>query len=170
MRTYPWDGSVPLSLRSLHPSSSSKRRTDRFQPVQDYRYLNSITVKNKYLLPLVDDLVQHLKGARYFTKLDVRWGYNNVRIREGDRVEGHVPDEPGHVRAIGDVLWTHEQPSDLPDNDERHLRGSDSGRPCMHLHGRYPCFRSNPDGTSSDNVPGFGAALSAQAVPQSREV
>ncbi len=42
-------------------------------------------MKNKYPLPLVDDLVQRLKGARYFTKLDVRWGYNNVRIREGDK-------------------------------------------------------------------------------------
>ncbi len=55
-------------------------------------------------------------------------------------MEGHVPDEPGHVRAAGDVLRTHEQPSDLPDNDERHLRGSDPGRPCMHLHGRHPRF------------------------------
>ena len=46
--------------------------------------MNSITLKNKYPLPLVDDLIQQLKGARYFTKLDVRCGYNNVRIKEGD--------------------------------------------------------------------------------------
>ena len=46
--------------------------------------MNSITVKNKYPLPLVDDMVQRLKGARYFTKLDVQWGYNNVRVKEGD--------------------------------------------------------------------------------------
>ncbi len=44
------------------------------------------------------------------------------------------------------------------------------GRPCMHLHGRHPHFRSNRDGSSSDNAPGFGAASSAQAVPQSGEV
>lgn len=61
-----------------------KKKDGSLRPVQDYRYLNSITVKNKYPLPLVDDLVQRLKGAWYFTKLDVRWGYNNVRIREGD--------------------------------------------------------------------------------------
>jgi hypothetical protein len=36
------------------------------------------------MLPLVDDLIHRLKDVRYFTKLDVRWGYNNVRIREGD--------------------------------------------------------------------------------------
>ena len=43
-----------------------------------------MTVKNRYPLPLIQELVDKLKGARYFTKLDVRWGYNNVRIREGD--------------------------------------------------------------------------------------
>src|SRR3979490_1272389 len=52
--------------------------------VQDYRTLNLITRKNCYPLPLIDDLIHRLKGAKYFTKLDVRWGYNNVRIKEGD--------------------------------------------------------------------------------------
>ena len=52
--------------------------------VQDYRALNSMTVKNKYPLPLISELVSQLHGARYFTKLDVRWGFNNVRIKPGD--------------------------------------------------------------------------------------
>ena len=38
-----------------------------------------MTVKNKYPLPLIPELI-----AKYFTKLDVRWGFNNVRIKEGD--------------------------------------------------------------------------------------
>ena len=62
-----------------------KKKDCSLRPVQDYRYLNSITLKNKYPLPLVDDLIQQLKGAKYFTKLDVRWGYNNVCIKEGDK-------------------------------------------------------------------------------------
>jgi hypothetical protein len=41
-------------------------------------------VKNWYPLPLIDDLVNKLQGARYFTKLNVQWGYNNIRIKEGD--------------------------------------------------------------------------------------
>ena len=41
-------------------------------------------MKNRYPLPLISELVNNLRGARYFTKLDVRWGYNNVRIKEGD--------------------------------------------------------------------------------------
>jgi hypothetical protein len=43
-----------------------------------------ITRKNRYLLPLIDNLIHWLEDACYFTKLDVRWGYNNVHIREGD--------------------------------------------------------------------------------------
>jgi hypothetical protein len=61
-----------------------KKKDGKLHFVQDYRALNAITRKNRYPLPLIDDLIHRLKGARYFTKLDVRWGYNNVRIREGD--------------------------------------------------------------------------------------
>jgi hypothetical protein len=61
-----------------------KKKDGKLRFVQDYRALNAITRKNRYPLPLIDDLIHQLKGARYFTKLDVRWGYNNVRIRKGD--------------------------------------------------------------------------------------
>jgi hypothetical protein len=61
-----------------------KKKDGRLRFVQDYRALNLITRQNRYPLPLIDDLIHRLKGAKYFTKLDVRWGYNNVRIKEGD--------------------------------------------------------------------------------------
>lgn len=61
-----------------------KKKDGTLRPVQDYRKLNSMTVKNRYPLPLIQELVDKLRGAQYFTKLDVRWGYNNVRIKEGD--------------------------------------------------------------------------------------
>ena len=48
-----------------------KKKDGSLRPVQDYRFLNLIMVKNKYPLPLVDDLIQSLRGAQYFTKLDV---------------------------------------------------------------------------------------------------
>jgi len=52
--------------------------------VQDYRALNAVTVKNRYSLFLISQLVSQLRGARYFTKLDVCWGFNNVCIKPRD--------------------------------------------------------------------------------------
>ena len=62
-----------------------KKKDGKLRFVQDYRVLNVITHKNRYPFPLIDDLIHRLKGARYFTKLDVHWGYNNVCIKEGDK-------------------------------------------------------------------------------------
>ena len=52
--------------------------------VQDYRYLNEWTVKNNYPLPLISDVLENMGTKKIFTKMDLRWGYNNVRIKEGD--------------------------------------------------------------------------------------
>jgi len=52
--------------------------------VQDYRYLNEWTIKNNYLLPLISDLLENIGTKKLFTNMDLRWGYNNVRIKEGD--------------------------------------------------------------------------------------
>jgi hypothetical protein len=61
-----------------------QKKDGRLCPVQDYRQLNDITKKNCYPPPLISDLINTLQDAKYFTKLDVRWGYNNARIKEGD--------------------------------------------------------------------------------------
>jgi hypothetical protein len=81
-----------LSTRRIRQSKSPlgapvffiKKKDGKLRFIQDYRALNAITRKNCYPLPLIDDLIHRLKDVRYFTKLDVRWGYNNVRIREGN--------------------------------------------------------------------------------------
>ena len=52
---------------------------------QDYWKLNEGTIKNSYLLPLISTLLDKLKGARDFTKLDLRSGYNNMWIKDGDQ-------------------------------------------------------------------------------------
>ena len=53
--------------------------------VQDYRYLNKWTIKNNYPLPLISDVLENIGTKKLFTKMDLRWGYNNVRIKEGDK-------------------------------------------------------------------------------------
>jgi len=61
-----------------------KKKDGSLHLVQDYCALNAVTVKNRYPLPLISELVSQLRRARYFTKLDVHWGFNNVRIKPGD--------------------------------------------------------------------------------------
>jgi hypothetical protein len=50
----------------------------------DYRSLNDVTVKNKYLLPRIEDLFDQMRGARVFSKIDLRSGYHQMRIRPSD--------------------------------------------------------------------------------------
>jgi len=52
--------------------------------VQDYRCLNEWTIKNNYPLPLISNVLENIGTKKLFTKMDLRWGYNNVRIKEED--------------------------------------------------------------------------------------
>ena len=52
--------------------------------VQDYRYLNKWTIKNNYPLPLISDILENIGTKKVFTKIDLRWGYNNMKIKEGN--------------------------------------------------------------------------------------
>ncbi|QRW18200.1 Retrotransposable element Tf2 protein [Rhizoctonia solani] len=81
-----------LATGKIRPSTSSagapvmfvKKADGSLRLVVDYRKLNDVTHKNVYPLPRQDDLMAKLRHAKMFTKLDLRWGYNNVRIKEGD--------------------------------------------------------------------------------------
>ncbi|GJT16619.1 putative reverse transcriptase domain-containing protein, partial [Tanacetum coccineum] len=50
----------------------------------DYRELNKLTVKNRYPLPRIDDLFDQLQGSRVYSKIDLRSGYHQLRVREED--------------------------------------------------------------------------------------
>ena len=52
--------------------------------VQNYRYLNEWTIKNNYPLPLISNIVENISMKKVFTKINLRWGYNNIQIKEGD--------------------------------------------------------------------------------------
>jgi len=81
-----------LRKRYIRPSKSPQMSPVFFVPkkdgkkrmVQDYWYLNSWMVKNNYLLLLISDLIDSIGKKKVFTKMDLCWRYNNVRIKEGD--------------------------------------------------------------------------------------
>ena len=52
--------------------------------VVDYRALNEVTIKNKYPLPMINDLFDQLQGAKVFSKINLRLGYHQLKIREQD--------------------------------------------------------------------------------------
>lgn len=74
---------------SKSPMASSfffvPKKDGKLRPCQDYQYLNKWTKKNSYPLLLISTLVDKLKDAKFFTKMDICWGYNNVCIHEGDQ-------------------------------------------------------------------------------------
>ena len=53
--------------------------------VQDYRKLNQVTIKDKMPLPLIEEVINKLKETKYFNKLNLIWGYNNVQIKKGNK-------------------------------------------------------------------------------------
>ena len=61
------------------------KKNGKKQMVQDYRYLNEWTINNNYPLPLILDVLENIGTKKVFTKIDLRWGYNNVRIKKGDK-------------------------------------------------------------------------------------
>ena len=89
LKEYLEDGEKRGTLRrSKAPNACSfffiDKKDGKLRPVVDYRPLNEITKKNAAPIPLIPDLVDKLLGAQFFTKLDIRWGYNNMRIHPDD--------------------------------------------------------------------------------------
>ena len=76
---------VESKSRYAAPCFYIPKKDGLLQLVQDYRKLNQITIKDKTPLPLIGEVIDKLKKARYFNKLDLIWGYNNIRIKERDK-------------------------------------------------------------------------------------
>ncbi|CAJ0959664.1 unnamed protein product [Ranitomeya imitator] len=76
------------------------KKDGSLRPCIDYRLLNKITVKFQYPLPLLSDLFARIKGASWFTKIDLRGAYNLVRIRQGDEWKTAFNTPEGHFEYL----------------------------------------------------------------------
>ncbi len=89
---------------STSPAASSfffvAKKDGGLRPCIDYRSLNKITVKYRYPLPLVPSALEQLRGAKIFTKLDLRSAYNLIRIREGDERKTAFVTPTGHYEYL----------------------------------------------------------------------
>ena len=66
----------------------------------DYYSLNEQTTKNNYPLPLIIDLIDNIESKKVFMKMDLQWGFNNVRIKEGDKWKGAFTMHVGSFEPI----------------------------------------------------------------------
>ena len=62
----------------------------------DYRQLNKVTIKNRYPLPRIDDLMDQLVGARVFSKIDLRSGYYQIKVKDEDMQKTNLRTRYGH--------------------------------------------------------------------------
>ena len=82
------------------PILFTPKKDDELRLCVDYRGLNQLTVKNRYPLPLMGEIMDRLSGARYFTKLDLRNAYHRIRIREGDEWKTAFRTRYGHFEYL----------------------------------------------------------------------
>ena len=88
--TSPWGASVLVA--------KEKDQTLRLRI--DYRQLNRVTIQNQYLLPRIDDLIDQLRGVRVYFKIDLRTGYNQLRVRDTDIPKAAFRTRYGHFEFM----------------------------------------------------------------------
>ena len=78
----------------------AKKKDKTLQLCIDYRRLNGVTINNRYPFPRINNLFDQLKGARVYSKIDLRIGYHQLRVREADILKIALRMRYGHFEFI----------------------------------------------------------------------
>ena len=88
--------------KSPYPSPTFliKKKNGDYQVVQDYQKLNSYTIPDKTLLLLIFNIIEQLSEKTLFTKFNIRMGYNNIRIKDGDQEKAAFTTPLGQYKPM----------------------------------------------------------------------
>jgi hypothetical protein len=78
------------------PAILVKKKDGTWRQCVDYRALNSMTVISNFLVPIIDELLDELAGARWFSKMDLRAGYHQIRLAPGEEFKTAFQTHSGH--------------------------------------------------------------------------
>ncbi|GKA15366.1 putative reverse transcriptase domain-containing protein [Tanacetum coccineum] len=93
-------GATPIAKTPYPPILFVKKKDGSMRMCIDYRELNKVTVKNVYPLPRIDDLFDQFQGAMWFSKIDLRSGYHQLRVREEDIPKTAFRTRYGHYEFV----------------------------------------------------------------------
>ncbi|GJV19749.1 putative reverse transcriptase domain-containing protein [Tanacetum coccineum] len=119
--------------RFIRPSSSHlgapilfvKKKDGSFQMCIDYRELNKLTVKSRYLPPRINDLFDQLQGSSVYLKVDLRSGYHQLRVREEDILKTAFRNRYGHYEFQVMMFWFDQRTAGIYGSHESELLKKD---------------------------------------------
>lgn len=88
----------PSSSPFASPVIMVRKKDSSCRLYVDYRHLNLITLKTKYRLPVIDELLDELTGVSWFSKLDLRAGYHQIRLASGEEYKTAFHTHNGHCQ------------------------------------------------------------------------